>query len=71
MTYGGRWEQLKSGAATHLPFGAGHNRMHTAKAGSGMENCGSPCFFAVKIVNFFLFYDKNEEKTCKFRKNKL
>jgi len=52
MTYGGRWEQLKSGAATHLPFRAGHNRMHTAKAGLGMENGGFPCLFYEVFVIF-------------------
>jgi len=33
LTSGGRWEQLKPGAATHLPFRAGHNRTHAANAG--------------------------------------
>jgi len=33
LTLGGRWEQLRPGAATHLPVRAGHNWMRTAKAG--------------------------------------
>ena len=52
LTMGGRWEQLRSGAATHLPFRAGHNQMHTAKAGWG-EFLLSPLLFI--FVNFFHF----------------
>ena len=51
LTIGGRWEQRSMGTATHLPFRAGHNWMHTAKAGS-MGSFGSPCFL---YVNFFPF----------------
>ena len=67
MTYGGRWEQLKSGAATHLPIGAGHNWMHTAKVGLGMENFASPCFFIClySLVNckLFLYFAQSAKKT--------
>ena len=49
------------GAATHLPFRAGHNRMHTAKAGCMGSFC-SPCFYVMgynpqnycKLFSFFL-----------------
>ena len=72
MTYGGRWEQLKSGAATHLPIGAGHNRMHTAKAGLGMENFASPCFFTYlrKWVNckLFLYFAQSAKKRLETEK---
>ncbi len=44
LTMGGRWEQLKPGAATHLPIGAGHNQMCTAKAGRHGEQL-LPMFF--------------------------
>ena len=72
MTYGGRWEQLKSGAATHLPIGAGHNWMHTAKAGLGMESIASPCYFTYlrKGLNckLFLYFTQSEKKTLESRK---
>jgi len=46
---GGRWEQLRSGAATHLPFRAGHNWMRTAKAGYG-TGASAPVFFIINSV---------------------
>ena len=44
--------------ATHLPLRAGHNRMHTAKAGCMGSIC-SPCFYFLldgiecKLFSFF------------------
>jgi len=39
---GGRWEQLRLGAATHLPKRAGHNWIRTAKAGLGQMRSHLP-----------------------------
>ena len=48
LTRGGRWEQLRPGAATHLPFVQVIIRCNTAKAGLG-TGFYAPCFFR----NFF------------------
>jgi len=66
---GGRWEQLSMGAATHLPFRAGHNWMHTAKAGR-VGSFGSPRFLLCfkrngNFLFFHVFPDKNPLKALK------
>jgi hypothetical protein len=55
LTISGRWEQLSAGAATHLPFGAGHKWMHTAEAGHMAWGTPVPhvfCFQSVKNLHF-------------------
>ena len=74
LTDGGRWEQRRLGAATHLPVGAGHNRTHTAKAGMARGAFAPLVFiwyFTQKIVNFFHNYYKLQDFSCKYRKNRL
>ena len=70
MTYGGRWEQLKSEAATHLPIGAGHNRMHTAKAGFAWRTAVLHVFLS-DFCKLLSFYNKYERKDLKLFKKSV
>jgi len=70
--YGGRWEQSRPGAATHLPFCAGHKWMHTARVGffliGGVFALPIFSFFQYnyyEIVNFFHFPKKTGRKHLK------
>ena len=62
MTYGGCWEQLKSGATTHLPYRAGHDWMHTAEAGLAWRTNVLHAFL-LGFADFLRLYKEEDKKT--------
>ena len=54
LTIGGRWEQLKPGAATHLPFRAGHNQMCHGRSGSAWGAVAPHVFFVFDKIRKFI-----------------